>query len=267
MWSCCSLSWSAEFERWQEPSSKRRKLDPDHRPEATLLLESAEQEAAAVAVLAALYGVSTPPEQLQDTQLLQMVLLADMLQVDPIAGHAAKALAACAVTPGMGLCNAVEQQLLSLASWPACLVHKLSVLTQKMQLQDAAAVWARSAAPSSPSSLEAVLACQHSNHMLARLVQELGALDQQWAQEKQQAVLLGLPLPAMQLLLSSSEVQVCGHGVLMRQPATVLNLVTVAVTVLCLGWGVGAYTVPALNRKLSLVADAVLSCVAHHGTK
>lgn len=165
---------------------------------------------AAMAVLGALYGASTPSaDSLTDVQLLQVVILADMLQVTDLAEEVVATLVQAAEAT-QGLSEAAVQQLLSLESYPACVVSALQHITRHMQLQDTAALWAKAAAPSNPGSFEAVLAAPHSRYMQIQLLEALGDLEEVWQEDdqQQQQVLLSLPLPAMQLLLSSSALQV-----------------------------------------------------------
>jgi hypothetical protein len=163
-------------------------------------------------VIAALYGVSTATEQLSDVQILQMAALADMLQVPVVADKAVSALRAVAADPARGLSDAAKQHICSMPAWPACFIPALDSLTQQLPLQDAVSIWAKAATPSNPcSSLDVVLAAPHSQHIQKRLLQELGNLEAAWALEAKRQLLLGLPLPAMQLLLSSSQLKV-GHS-------------------------------------------------------
>lgn len=81
-------------------------------------------------------------------------------------------------------------------------------MTRELRLLDAAAIWARAAAPSIPSSLEAVQAARYSRHMQNRLVRELGDLEGVWRDTDKQEQLMRLPLAAMQLLLGSSKLKV-----------------------------------------------------------
>lgn len=87
----------------------------------SVTLESDEQEPAAVACLAALYGVSTPPEQLSHLQLLHMVMLADMLEISAVAAQAVRHLRAAALQVP-GLSDAAKQHMLGLQAWPSCLL-------------------------------------------------------------------------------------------------------------------------------------------------
>lgn len=228
---CIALPHVLQLERWPEPSrpSKRPKPDPDADnqdasqeqqqpaqdqessglPEATITLDSEEQQDAAMAVIAAMYGVSTATEQLSDVQLLHMAVLADMLQVQFIADKAVNALNTAAADPARGLSDEAKQHMCSMQAWPACFAPALDRLTQQLPLQDAASIWARAVAPKGPSSsLADVQAAPHSKHMQERLLQELGDLEAVWEDAAKQQLLLGLPLPAIQLLLSSSQLQV-----------------------------------------------------------
>ena len=77
-----------------------------------------------------------------------------------------------------------------------------------MQLQDTIAAWSKTAAPNSPCGLDAVTAAPHSSYIQQRLLQEFGNLEQVWTDSNKQTLLLELPLPAMQLLLSSDKLEV-----------------------------------------------------------
>jgi len=227
MHAICICITCLQLERWQEisPPCKKPRLDCEQlhdaskasagssdqqhqqqqQPELVLTLDSEAQEAAAVAVLAALYGVSTATEQLTDEQQLHMAILADRWQVATVADSAISKLAAGA----QGLSDAAQQLLLGLRAWPDCLVSIFPELESCFALQEAAALWDTACAPISPASLEAVVAAPYSCHMQQQLLKELGDLEDVWqVGSDKQKVLLGLPLSAMQLLLSSSELQV-----------------------------------------------------------
>lgn len=160
-----------------------------------------------MAVLAQMYGVSSPSEQLTDVQQLHMVVLADLLQVEAVAAKAANALTAAA-PPEQQLSDAAVHYMLSMEAWPACLVAVVPSLCQRMPLQAAAAIWVKAAGLNPPAGLGQVLAAPHSQHMQQLLVHELGSLEDVWANAGKKAQLLGLPLPAMQLLLSSDKLKV-----------------------------------------------------------
>jgi hypothetical protein len=59
--------------------------------------------------------------------------------------------------------------------------------------------------------VESLVLTQHGSYVQQLLVAELGALEAVWVVEQKRQVLLGLPLPAMQLLLSCSTLTVGHH--------------------------------------------------------
>jgi hypothetical protein len=145
-----------------------------------------------------------------------------ILQVPTVAEQAVDSLTAAAAAAAdsdssapEGLSDEAQQLLLDLTAWPDCLTAALPRFMQHMQLHDAAVMWAKAAAPSSPASLDDVLAAPHSSQMQQRLVQELGDLEKVWSKGhyEQQEMLELLPLPAMQLLLSSSQLKVKRYDV------------------------------------------------------
>lgn len=196
----------AQVQRWQQQQEEQSGSKQAAKPEASITLHSEDEEPAAMAVLAALYGVSTPPEQLSDVQLLQMVLLADMLQVPAVAAAAVRHVAAVAVRQP-GLSDAAVQYLRGMHAWPSCLLAEFPQLTMHMALQDVAAMWASAAAPSSPADIDAVLQAPHGGYMQQRLLAALPDLENLWHYNYQD-MLLGLPLPAVQLLLETDLLKV-----------------------------------------------------------
>jgi hypothetical protein len=148
-----------------------------------------------------------------------------------------------------GLSDAAVQFLRGMQAWPSCLLAEFPQLTMHMALQDVADMWASAAAPSSPADIDAVLqvcnqvsahlllllhACcvlyrkkkrglmvqrlnpvrtcpqaPHSGYMQQRLLAALPDLEDMW-QYNYQDMLLGLPLPAVQLLLETDVLKV-GH--------------------------------------------------------
>ena len=130
-----------------------------------------------------------------------------MLQVPDAVDSAVKELVERCKT-GDGLAEESQQHLLQLPTWPSCLVAVFPDITAGMPLQDAAALWCRIAAPSSPASLADVLAARHSNYMQERMVQEMGKLEEVWQDVQRARALLTLPLQLLQLLLASDKLQV-----------------------------------------------------------
>lgn len=57
-------------------------------------------------------------------------------------------------------------------------------------------------------TLDAVAAAPHSSYIQKQLLAELGNLEKVWSDSSKQTLLLGLPLPAMQLLLSADKLKV-----------------------------------------------------------
>lgn len=168
-----------QVQRWQQQQQEQGRSKQAAKPEASLTLCSIEEEPAAMAVLAALYGVSTPPGQLSDLQQLHMVLLADMLQVPAVATDAVNHLT---IVSGQqpGLSDAAVQYLRGLQAWPSYLLDEFPDLTRHIALQDVAAMWASAAAPSSPADVDALLkvcvkkgkgcsrCCMHAVYCLAK---------------------------------------------------------------------------------------------------
>jgi hypothetical protein len=125
-------------------------------------------------VLAAMYGVDPDPaESLTDQQLLQILLIADMLQIEHITALAVQQSMQFAKA---GFSSGCVSHLLRLPHLPACLLEQFPALTDKVQLGSALALWLRDAAPSSPCSLETLLTAPHSSYMqqeLCRLTESL----------------------------------------------------------------------------------------------
>jgi hypothetical protein len=144
-----------------------------------------------MAVLAALYGAKSEAQllgELSQEQQLDVVLLADVLQLPDVATPAMERLVAGTAA---GLTEAVVQQFLALPA-VACLLPLLGgVLKAALQRPQ---VFSQSA-------------------VKVALLGELGNLEAVWADEKLKRTLLGLPLPVMKLLLSCDELQVRAEGV------------------------------------------------------
>lgn len=158
----------------------------------SLTLPTAGHEPAAMALLAAMYGVKKPAELMQELpqqQRLQAAILGDMLQLPEASEAAVDNLVAAAKAPA-GLSVAVLKQFLCLSVVPACLL------------------------PLVPHVMEAALKQSSAVGMpaiQASLLSVFGNLDSAWADEQLQRVLLALPLPVMELLLSLDALQVMHH--------------------------------------------------------
>jgi hypothetical protein len=144
--------------------------EPPGRPQLVLTLQDASEQAAAMAVLAALYGAKPMPEllsELSQEQQLQAAMLADMWQLPAISTAASNALAQTLSAQGK-LSDAATKQLIGLVAVPDC----LQPLLKKV------------------------------------LLSVLGNLEQCWADETLLDMLFSLPLSSMEVLLSCSELKV-----------------------------------------------------------
>jgi len=181
----------------------------EQQPTLVLTLESEQQEDVVMKLLAALYGMKPPYQDMTHEELLQLIILADKWGVKRVVDKGISTLRAAAEKAAEGLSIEAKQLLLGMHAFPDCLQSAYLQLEKGLKLQDAAQLWSRLCAPSSSAGLEAVQAATFSTHMQNRLLQELGDLEAVWRDDTQkQQLLCGLPLPAMQLLLSSSQLQV-----------------------------------------------------------
>jgi len=105
--------------------SSNRSQPVSQRPKLSLVLQHPSQEPAAVAVLAALYGVSEA-DVLSQEQLLQAAVLADMWQIPDVATAAVKILVD--VAKGSGLSKAAANAFLDLEAIPNCLLPLFSAV-------------------------------------------------------------------------------------------------------------------------------------------
>lgn len=189
---------------------------------ASLVLESKEQELAAMAVLACMYGVQDGPvRQLLDVQLLQMVLIADMLQVDDAVQAAKQRLTSCLKT---SMSAELQETVARLQAWPTCLLPEFSDLTQNLPIPITAQSWVKAADLRDSCSIETVQAAPHRTYMEQVLLGELRDLHQVWSRADLQELLLGLPLPAVQLLLASHELMVRSLSFCYRQHKACVSL-------------------------------------------
>ena len=136
-----------------------------------LALQDASEQPAALVVLKALYAVKPLPEllsELSQEQQLQAALLADMWQVPDVSTAAVRLLKAAAGTQA-GLSEAVRKEVLGLQAIPAC----LQPLVQ---------------------------------HVALTVLGDRG--EAVWSDAALQEVLVGLPLPVMEVLLACGKLQV-----------------------------------------------------------
>jgi hypothetical protein len=139
---------------------------------------------------------------LQQQQLADAALIADRLGAPRVAQHAVDALKAAAEQPGdaQGLSAAAMEALANLPAWPACLQPLLLPAVQHASCCDA-----------SLPDFAAIKAADTGGRVQRMLLAVLGDLEAVWREEQLQQLLLALPLPALQLLLSSDQLRVASE--------------------------------------------------------
>jgi hypothetical protein len=143
-----------------------------------------------------MYQVPDAISSLQQQHLVQAVVIAELLQVEYVAQQALQALSAAAGAP-QGLAAAALGALASLDAWPAGLKQLLPLI-----LRNTTCCRSRTA------DLAAVKIADAGGRVQNMLVGALGDLQGVWSSAEEKALLRALPLPAMQLLLSSDLVRV-----------------------------------------------------------
>jgi hypothetical protein len=164
-----------------------------------LTIDSAEQLPAAEAVIAAMYGVPDAVSGLEQQQLVHAVVIADMVHAGTAVQQAVQALNDAAQWE-QGLSAATLQELAGLPAWPACLVKLLP-----------AVVNCSGCCLSGATDLAVIQAADTGGMMQRLLLALLGDLEAVWADAELQQGLLALPLPAMQLLLSSDKLKIAAE--------------------------------------------------------
>jgi hypothetical protein len=142
-----------------------------------------------------MYQVPDAIRSLQQQHLVQAVVIADMLQVSYVAQQALQALRIAAGAPGLAL--ETLRALASLETWPAGLKQLLPSFLRNT-----------ACCRGSAADLAAIKAADAGGSVQNMLVGALGDLQGVWSSAEEEALLLALPLPAMQLLLSSDLVRV-----------------------------------------------------------
>uniref|UniRef100_A0A383W9A1 BACK domain-containing protein n=1 Tax=Tetradesmus obliquus TaxID=3088 RepID=A0A383W9A1_TETOB len=177
-------------------SSAANRATAPERPKIYLTVGSAEQLPAAEAFIAAMYGVPDAISGLEQQQVVHVVVIADMVHAEAAGQQALQALQAAAESEA-GLEAAALEALAGLPVWPACLLQLLpSIVKHAACCRD------------SEANLAAVTAADAGGRIQKLLVAALGDLQAVWSEAQRQALLLALPLPAMQLLLSSDQLRV-----------------------------------------------------------
>jgi hypothetical protein len=143
-----------------------------------------------------MYNVPGALSSLPQEQLVQAVVITEVLGLEFVQQHALQALSIAASAP-QGLTAAALRALAGLDSWPNCLKQLLpSIVKNTACCRD------------STADLAAIKAADAGGSVQNMLVGALGDLQAVWSDAEEKALLLQLPLPAMQLLLSSDLVRV-----------------------------------------------------------
>jgi hypothetical protein len=199
-----------------------------------------------------MYGVSHAISSLQEQQMVQAVVIADMVHVDAAAEQAMAALTAAAESE-QGLSAAALESLAGLPAWPARLLQLLPVVVQHAPCCQGGL-----------ADLAAISAADTGNRVQRLLLAVLGDLEAVWADKQLRKLLLGLPLPAMQLLLSADQLRVAAEDTVLytasryksthRYPASVIRAAlapTVRAPHLSV-FALSCYTVPPISSRMLL---------------
>lgn len=167
----------------------------------TLTIASAEELTAAEAVIATFYGVQDSLANLQHEQLIQALLIADMIGAAAAAKQASQHVRKAAE---QGLSAAALEGMAGLPAWPDCLLQLLPLV-----------VTHASCCKNSAANMADLLAAADGSLIQRILVRVFGDLQAVWGESKLTELLLQLPCPAMQLLLSSDELQVPSEDIVL----------------------------------------------------
>jgi hypothetical protein len=161
-----------------------------------LTIDSAEQPPAAEAVISAKYGVPDAISSLEQHQAVHALVMADMVHAEAAGQQALQVLQAAAKSE-QRLTAAAMQALAALPVWPSCLLRLLPTIVEHAPcFRD------------NTTYLAAVTAADAGGRVHSVLVAALGDLQAVWSDKQLQQLLMGLPLPAMQLLLSADQLRV-----------------------------------------------------------
>uniref|UniRef100_A0A383WH17 BACK domain-containing protein n=1 Tax=Tetradesmus obliquus TaxID=3088 RepID=A0A383WH17_TETOB len=189
-----------------------------------LTIDSAEQLPAAEAVIAAMYRVPGAVSTLQQQQLVHAVVIADMVGVEVATEQAVKSLTTAAQSE-QGLSAAALEALARLAAWPACLLQLLPTVLKSAPCCsiESSRVEDITAAPSSSITAAPII----NRSMQQLLLGVFGDLDAACADKQLKQLLLSLPLPALQLLLSSDQLRVASEDTVLYVAQKYLDPYTV----------------------------------------
>jgi hypothetical protein len=158
-----------------------------------------------------MYGVPDSLSNLDQPQLVHAVTIADMVHAEAVVQQAVQALATAARSE-QGLSAAALQVLAGMNARPDCLVQLLPAIVKNS-----------SCCKLDTADLAAIRAADTNGSVQRLLLAELGDLEAAWADAELQQVLLALPLPALQLLLSSDQLQVASEDTVLYTAQRVVD--------------------------------------------
>lgn len=183
--------------------SKHELTAEPSRQSFNLTIATADEVPAAEAVIAGLHGVQDAFSHLDHVQLLQAFVIANVISAEDITNQVSMLLKA-ATASKQGLSIAALHKLAGMRSWPVCLLQLLPViLSHASCLQE------------NTVDVAALLNTDISAVLQRILLQVFGDLHAVWSDAVLTIMLLRLPYSAMQLLLSSDQLQVPSEDIVL----------------------------------------------------
>lgn len=209
------------MENWQTSgngaaasSSSQQQALRETRPDRivlTLSIATADELPAAEAVIAKLYGVDDALFSLQHHQLVQALIIADIINATEAADLISRQLQTVATSEN-GLSEVALEALAGLSAWPECLLQLLPVIIANAKCLK-----------ESSADLAALHAADANRRMQRLLLSVFGDLQIVWRDEFLTDMLLQLPCPAMQLLLSSDDLRVPSEDIVLYTAQQYVN--------------------------------------------
>jgi hypothetical protein len=211
MWrgSACFCARQAQKAWAASSSSNSASSSGANRTQLRLTIDSAEQLPAAEAVIAALYRVPDALSSLQQQQLIDAVFIADKLGAADVAAQAVQMLITAAEQE---LSAAAVTALAQLHAWPTCLLPLLLPMVRRASCFQAA------------SDVAAIAAADTGSRVQRMLLAVLGNLEAVLRDQQLQTLLMQLPLPALQLLLSSDSLFVSSEDTVLYTAITYIGM-------------------------------------------
>lgn len=192
---------------WQVQATAHSQTDDEAcqscQPVFTLSITSEEQLPGAEAVVAAMYGLETAVSSLQQHQLVHAAVISDMLGATEAVQQAVSCLNT-AILSEEGPSAVAQETLAGLHAWPVCLQKLLPAMAASA-----------GCCKLTSDDLDDILDADDDKVLQRMLLSVFGDLQAVWRHKQLEKLLLKLPLPAMQLLLSSDELQVPSEDVVM----------------------------------------------------